>query len=77
MIPAGMTPDRILELNDAIDQLEIEHPSKARLVKLKYFVGLTMPECAQALGISLPTAERHWRYARAWLPIGFPIHRAK
>jgi RNA polymerase sigma factor (TIGR02999 family) len=67
LIPLGMTPKRVLELNDAIDELNLTHPAKAELVKLKYFVGLTMPECAKVLNISVPTAERHWRYARAWL----------
>jgi DNA-directed RNA polymerase specialized sigma24 family protein len=38
-----------------------------RLVKLRYFAGLTMPEAAQALGISLATAERYWTFARTWL----------
>jgi DNA-directed RNA polymerase specialized sigma24 family protein len=37
------------------------------LVKLRYFVGLTIEETAQVLGISEPTAKRHWAYARAWL----------
>jgi DNA-directed RNA polymerase specialized sigma24 family protein len=36
-------------------------------VKLRYFAGLTMEEAAQALGISVRTAGRSWRYARAWL----------
>ena len=40
---------------------------KAELVKLRYFVGLTIEEAAQALGISAPTAKRDWTYARAWL----------
>jgi DNA-directed RNA polymerase specialized sigma24 family protein len=37
------------------------------LVKLRFFAGLTMPEAAAALGISLATAERHWTFARHWL----------
>jgi DNA-directed RNA polymerase specialized sigma24 family protein len=41
--------------------------SKAELVKLHYFVGLTMEECAGVLDISVPTARRWWNYARAWL----------
>ena len=40
---------------------------KAELVKLRYFVGMTIPEAADILGISEPTAKRHWAYARAWL----------
>jgi DNA-directed RNA polymerase specialized sigma24 family protein len=37
------------------------------LVKLRYFVGLTLPEAAQVLGVSEPTVKRWWAYARAWL----------
>jgi predicted DNA-binding protein (UPF0251 family) len=43
------------------------HPQKAELVKLRYFAGLTLPEAAEVLGISTPTAERHWAFARVWL----------
>jgi hypothetical protein len=39
----------------------------ARLVKLRFFAGLTMPEAAEALGLPLRTAERNWAYARTWL----------
>ena len=41
--------------------------SKAELVKLRYFVGMTIKEAADALGISEPTANRWWAYARTWL----------
>ena len=57
----------ILAVDEAVTQLAIKHPEKAELVKLRYFAGLTLPEAATVLGISTPTAERHWRYARAWL----------
>jgi DNA-directed RNA polymerase specialized sigma24 family protein len=40
---------------------------KAELVKLRYFGGLTIPEAAQVMGISITTANRYWTYARAWL----------
>jgi RNA polymerase sigma factor (sigma-70 family) len=42
-------------------------PEKAELVKLRYFVGMTIEQAAQALGISERTAKRHWALARAWL----------
>jgi len=42
---------------------------KARLVKLRYFAGLTIPEAAQAMKVSVATAERHWAFARAWLHV--------
>lgn len=67
LLPDGMTPQRLLDLNDAIDRLAEQQPEKAELVKLRYFVGMTMSECAESLQISLATAERQWRYARAWL----------
>jgi DNA-directed RNA polymerase specialized sigma24 family protein len=42
-------------------------PVKARLVELRFFAGLTLEQAAECLGISLSTADRSWRYARAWL----------
>jgi RNA polymerase sigma factor (TIGR02999 family) len=57
----------LLALEEVLCQFEVIYPEKAQVVKLRYFVGMTMPECADALGISMSTAERHWRFARAWL----------
>jgi len=57
----------LLALDEALDRLAAEDPLKAELVKLRYFVGLTLPEAAAALGLSERTAGRHWAYARAWL----------
>jgi DNA-directed RNA polymerase specialized sigma24 family protein len=54
-------------LDEALTKLAAEDPDKAELVKLRFFAGLTMPEIAQVLKISLATAERHWTYARTWL----------
>ena len=50
-----------------LTQFERQWPDKAKLVKLKYFAGLTIPEASQAMGISTATAERYWKFARAWL----------
>ena len=50
-----------------LDRLAAHDPVKAELVKLKYFVGLSLDEAAEVLGISEPTAKRYWTYARAWL----------
>jgi RNA polymerase sigma factor (TIGR02999 family) len=61
------TPDQLLALDDALVKLGREDASAARLVKLRYFAGLTVEEAGQALGISTATAYRHWKYARAWL----------
>jgi RNA polymerase sigma factor (TIGR02999 family) len=57
----------LLALDEALRQLEDEEAVKARLVKLRYFAGLSLQEAADALGISVATAKRYWIYARAWL----------
>lgn len=59
--------EEMIAIDEALDLLAHEDPVAADLVKLKYFVGMTMGESAQALGIPLRTAERTWQYARAWL----------
>jgi RNA polymerase sigma factor (TIGR02999 family) len=64
---AARLSEDVLALNDALDKLAQKDARKADLVKLRYFAGLTMEQAAEALGISLPTAHRHWNYARAWL----------
>jgi RNA polymerase sigma factor (TIGR02999 family) len=60
-------PDDLTALDEALSRLAALAPVRAELVKLRFFGGLTMPEAAQALGVSLATAERHWTFARAWL----------
>jgi RNA polymerase sigma factor (TIGR02999 family) len=57
----------VLAVNDALERFEKVDALKARLVKLRYFAGLTIPQAAEALGISATTADRYWSYARAWL----------
>jgi RNA polymerase sigma factor (TIGR02999 family) len=59
--------EEILAVDDALDLLAAEDPTSAHLVKLRYFVGMTMEEAAAALGLSQRTAERLWAYSRAWL----------
>src|SRR6478736_2134459 len=59
--------DQLLALNDALDRFAGLEPQQAELVKLRYFVGLNIPEAAEVLGISEATAKRWWAYARAWL----------
>jgi len=66
-LAAPGSDDELLEVHEAIDRFAQIDPTKAELVKLRYFVGLTIPEAAQVLGISEPTAKRWWAYARAWL----------
>ena len=60
-------PDELLAVDEALDLLAKEDPVEANLVKLRYFVGMTMNEAATTLGMSLRNAERTWTYARAWL----------
>ena len=59
--------DQLLAVNEALEKFAAQDQQKAELVKLRYFVGMTTEEAAEALGISAPTAKRHWAYARAWL----------
>jgi RNA polymerase sigma factor (TIGR02999 family) len=66
-IAAPGSDEELLEVHEALDRFAQIDPTKAELVKLRYFVGLTIPEAAQVLGISEPTAKRWWAYARAWL----------
>ena len=57
----------LLALDEALTKLAESEPAKADLVKLRFFAGLTMPQAASALNISLATAERHWTFAKSWL----------
>jgi RNA polymerase sigma factor (TIGR02999 family) len=65
---ADASPDeKILMIDEALQQLEKAHPDKARVVVLKFFGGLTDKEAAESLGVTERTIERHWAYAKAWL----------
>lgn len=66
-LAAEVQPDALLLLDETIEKLASEDETAARLVKLRYFAGLTMGQAAAAMGISSATAYRHWNYARAWL----------
>lgn len=66
-IQCGAPHEKLLDLQEALQQLALESPEKAQLVELRFFAGLGMEEAAEVLGISSATAKRHWRYARAWL----------
>ena len=59
--------EQLLAVNDAIEKLALHDATKAELVKLRYFAGLTIEEAAKVLGFSEPTAKRHWVFAKAWL----------
>lgn len=58
---------QLLAVHESLDRLEAEDPVKAQLVKLRYFVGMSVEEAASALNISRATAVRYWTYVKAWL----------
>ena len=60
-------PDELLAVNDALDKLAAKDAPAAELVKLRYFVGMTMEQAASAMSMAPRSAERLWTYARAWL----------
>ena len=65
---AVASPDeQILAVDEALEKLARLDPQRAEVVKLRYFVGLTISEVAEVMGISEPTAKRYWSFARAWL----------
>jgi RNA polymerase sigma factor (TIGR02999 family) len=66
-IAAPSDDEELLTVNDALDKLAAQNQSEAELVKLRYFVGMTLEEAAEALGISARTADNYWAHARAWL----------
>ena len=66
-LPSPMPDDELLALDEALDRLAAVDTRAAEMVKLCFFVGLTQPEAARELGVSLATAERVWGFARAWL----------
>jgi RNA polymerase sigma factor (TIGR02999 family) len=59
--------EELLAVDEAVDELAKEDPQVAELIKLRYYVGMTMPEAAAALGLAPRTAERLWTFGRTWL----------
>src|SRR5262249_6807189 len=59
--------DDLLALDEALEGLAAEVTDSATVVKLRYFAGMTIAQTAEAMGISVRTANRHWAFARAWL----------
>jgi RNA polymerase sigma factor (TIGR02999 family) len=57
----------LLDLQEALERLARKYPRPARVVELKFFGGLSVPEIALVLGVSDTTVEADWRLARAWL----------
>lgn len=65
--PAPMRADQLLQLEEALQELERLDPRASKVVDCRFFGGLTVEETARALGVSAPTVKRDWRAARAWL----------
>lgn len=59
--------ETLLRVDAALEKLAREDPVKAELLKLRFFVGLTIAEAGQAMGLSESTSKRYWAYSRAWL----------
>lgn len=66
-LDADLPFEDVLTVHQALEELEREHDRPAQVVLLRFFGGLSMPDIAQVLEISLPTVERDWRFARSWL----------
>lgn len=66
-LPAAAKDDELLGVHEALEKLATQDRQMAELVKLRFFVGLTNKEAAEILGVSEPTVERWWSFARAWL----------
>ena len=59
--------ETLLSVHQALEALAARDERKARLVELRYYCGLTLPEAAEVLGVSRATAERDWAFSRRWL----------
>jgi len=66
-IAMAVPSEELLAVNDALAALALEDPQAAEVAQMRYFVGMTVPEIADALGLSPRTVDRHWAFARAWL----------
>ena len=61
--------ERILAIHECLERLDKEYPRPGKIVELRFFGGLSNPEIAEALDISLSTVEADWRFAKAWLRV--------
>ena len=66
-VVADNIQEDLIDLDDALTKLTAIDPQAARLIQLRYFVGLSIQDAAKTLGISSRTADRVWAFARAWL----------
>jgi RNA polymerase sigma factor (sigma-70 family) len=66
-LAAPAADEQLLAVHEVLDILAKEHPVQAEVVKLRYFVGMTNEETAEALGVSVATVKNYWRFARTWI----------
>jgi RNA polymerase sigma factor (TIGR02999 family) len=66
-LAAPSADDQLLAVDEALDKLSLEHPIQGKVVKLRYFAGLTNEEISEVLGISASTVKNYWTFSRAWL----------
>ena len=62
-----MADDRLVDVHEALDRMELDFPMDAQIVKLRFFSGLGNEEIATLLEVSERTVERHWKLAKLWL----------
>jgi RNA polymerase sigma factor (TIGR02999 family) len=66
-LAAPMTDQQLLDLHEALERFAREHPVQAKVVNLRFFVGLTHDEIAELLSLSVSTVKNYWNFSRAWL----------
>jgi RNA polymerase sigma factor (TIGR02999 family) len=64
---AAMPDDKILLVDEALEQLKLEDPEKSKVVMLKFFAGLTNEQVAEIMNVNERTVRRQWEFAKAWL----------
>jgi RNA polymerase sigma factor (TIGR02999 family) len=64
---APITDQQLVDLHEALDHFSQEHPVQAKVVKLRFFVGMTHEEISEVLAISVSTVKNYWNFSRAWL----------
>jgi RNA polymerase sigma factor (TIGR02999 family) len=66
-LAAALPDDKVLLVDEALEQLKLEDPDKAKIVMLKFFAGLTNEQAAEILNVNERTVRRQWEFAKAWL----------